>query len=58
MTLRLSAEEPHSAACRHVNEPEVVFLDLEDVLAAGRAVLGHEPDFKGFGLLESALWRL
>jgi death on curing protein len=33
------------------------FLTLEDALAAGEAALGHPPEVRDYGLLESALAR-
>lgn len=33
------------------------YLDLDDVLAAAEAHLGHPPDVSDYGLLESALAR-
>jgi death on curing protein len=33
------------------------FLTLEDALAAGKAALGHPPEVRDYGLLESALAR-
>jgi len=35
----------------------VVYLDLEDLIAVGRAFLGNEPAVRDFGLLESAVSR-
>lgn len=35
----------------------IIFLELDDLLAAGRAFLGHAPEVADFGLLESALAR-
>lgn len=34
-----------------------VYLDADDILAAARALLGHEPEVRDLGLLESALGR-
>lgn len=36
---------------------DVCYLELDDLLAAGRAYLGRDPDVRDFGLLESALAR-
>lgn len=33
------------------------YLDLDDLLAAARAALGHEPEIQDWGLLQSALVR-
>lgn len=40
-----------------MNKPKVVYLDLDDGLAAGTAALGRAPEVRDFGLLESALAR-
>lgn len=36
---------------------DVVYLELDDLIAAARASLGHQPEIRDAGLLESALAR-
>lgn len=36
---------------------DLVFLELDDLIAAARAFLGHRPEVRDAGLLESALAR-
>ncbi len=36
---------------------EIVYLDLEDLLASAEAFLGHQPEVRDWGLLESAVAR-